>query len=124
MRYLALPANNSFSYQREQSQTHLRSGVKVFEYNKYEVLTVLDRSSQRSCSMLKGVLRNFTKFTGKHPCQSLFFNKVVGPATLLKSRLCHRCQFYEISKNIFFTERLWMTASKAYHLMLFTFLRN
>ena len=22
------------------------------------------------------VLRNFTKFTGKHPCQSLFFNKV------------------------------------------------
>ena len=24
----------------------------------------------------KGVLRNFTKFTGKHLCQSLFFNKV------------------------------------------------
>ena len=22
----------------------------------------------------KGVLRNFAKFTGKHPCQSLFFN--------------------------------------------------
>ena len=26
----------------------------------------------------KGVLRNFTKFTGKHLCQSLFFNKVLG----------------------------------------------
>ena len=26
----------------------------------------------------KGVLRNFTKFTGKHLCQSLFFNKVAG----------------------------------------------
>ena len=25
--------------------------------------------------MRKGVLRNFTKFTGKHLCQSLFFNK-------------------------------------------------
>ena len=28
--------------------------------------------------MKKGVLRNFTKFTGKHLCQSLFFNKVAG----------------------------------------------
>ena len=26
------------------------------------------------CSMKKVVLRNFTKFTGKHLCQSLFFN--------------------------------------------------
>ena len=26
----------------------------------------------------KGVLRNFTKFTGKHLCQSLFFNSVAG----------------------------------------------
>ena len=34
----------------------------------------------------KGVLRNFSKFTGKHLCQSLFFNKVASlkPATLLK----------------------------------------
>ena len=30
------------------------------------------------CSVRKGVLRNFTKFTGKHLCQSLFLNKVVG----------------------------------------------
>ena len=35
----------------------------------------------------------FAKFTGKHLCQSLFFNKVAGlrPATLLKKRLRHRC---------------------------------
>ena len=39
----------------------------------------------------KDVLRNFTKFTGKHLCQSLFFKKVAGPATLLKKRLWHRC---------------------------------
>ena len=26
----------------------------------------------------KGVLRNFAKFTGKHLCQRLFFNKVAG----------------------------------------------
>ena len=37
----------------------------------------------------RGVLENFTKVTGKHLCQSLFFNKVAGlrPATLLKKRL-------------------------------------
>ena len=36
--------------------------------------------------MRKGVLRNFAKFTGKHLCQSLFFNKVANlrPTTLLK----------------------------------------
>ena len=28
--------------------------------------------------MKKGVLRNFTKFTGKHLCQSLIFDKVAG----------------------------------------------
>ena len=26
----------------------------------------------------KGILRNFAKFTGKHLCQSFFFNKVAG----------------------------------------------
>ena len=52
-----------------------------------------NRSSHQSCSVWKGVLRKFTKFTGKHLCQSLFFNKVAGlkPATLLKKRLWHRC---------------------------------
>ena len=44
------------------------------------------RSSHRSCSIKKGILKNFSKFTGKHLCQSLFFNKVAGlrPAILLK----------------------------------------
>ena len=50
------------------------------------------RSSYQRCSVKKGVLTNFTKFTGKRLCQSLFFNKVTGlrPATLLKERLWHR----------------------------------
>ena len=30
------------------------------------------RSNHRRCSVRKGVLRNFAKFTGKHLCQSLF----------------------------------------------------
>ena len=41
------------------------------------------RSSHQRCSIKKGVLRNFTKFTGKHLCQSLFFNKVADLRTLL-----------------------------------------
>ena len=51
-----------------------------------------NRSSHQRCSMKNGVLRNFTKFTGKHMCQSLFFNTVayLSPATLLKKRLWHR----------------------------------
>ena len=53
----------------------------------------VDRGSHQRCSMKKGVLRNFIKFTGKHLCQSLFFNKVAGLrlSTLLKKRLLHRC---------------------------------
>ena len=45
-------------------------------------------SSRPEVFCKKGVLRNFTKFTGKHMCQSLFFNKVAGlrPATLLKKK--------------------------------------
>ena len=36
------------------------------------------RSSRLEVSFKKSVLRNFAKFTGKHLCQSLFFNKVAG----------------------------------------------
>ena len=49
-------------------------------------LIIIYRSSRPEVLCKKGVLRNFTKFTGKHLCQNLFFNKVAGlrPATLLK----------------------------------------
>ena len=51
------------------------------------------RSNQQRRSARKAVLRNFSKFTGKHLRQVLFYNKVAGPepATLLKMRLWHRC---------------------------------
>ena len=41
-----------------------------------------------------GVVRNFTKLTGKNLCQTLFFNNNVAClrlATLLKKRLWHKC---------------------------------
>ena len=40
------------------------------------------RSRRPEVFCRKGVLRNFTKLTGKHLWQRLFFNKVAGPATL------------------------------------------
>ena len=80
----------------------------------------------------KGVLRNFAKFTGKHLCESLVFNKVAGlRPTLLKKRLWHRCfpeafnftkketlalvffcEFCEISKNTFYYRTLLVAASE------------
>ena len=74
------------------------------------------RSSRRRCFVRKGVLRNFAKFTGKHMCQSLFYNKVADlrPATIKKDTLAQVffCEFCKISKNTFFTEHLWAAASE------------
>ena len=58
----------------------------------------------RRYSVKKVLLNFFAKFTGKHLCQSLFFNKGVGfrPATLLKERLWHRfLKICEIFKSTF-----------------------
>ena len=41
------------------------------------------RSSHQRCSIIKGVLINFAKFTGKHLCQSLFLNKVAGTRPMI-----------------------------------------
>ena len=67
------------------------------------------RSSHRRCSVKKGVLRNFAKFTGKHLCQRLFFDKVAGLRPLAQ---VFSYEFCEISKNNFFTEHLQTTASE------------
>ena len=60
----------------------------------WKFFTILTfRSIHWRCSVKKNVLRNFAKFTGKHLCQSLFFNNFAGlrPVTLLEKRLWHRC---------------------------------
>ena len=45
-----------------------------FSFNSYNI-TVNSEAVVRRCSIIKGVNKNFTIFTGKHLCQSLFFNK-------------------------------------------------
>ena len=73
----------------------------------------ISRSSRLELLCIKGVFRNFGKFTGKHLCQSVFFNKVagLGPATLLKKRCWPRCFPVNVakflSKNNFFKNTSW-----------------
>ena len=76
------------------------------------------RSSHQRCSRIKVVLRNFARFTGKHLCQSLFFNKVAGrrpqACNFIKKETLVQVfpsEFCEISKNTFFTDHPWATAS-------------
>ena len=65
------------------------------------------RSSHRRCSVRKGVLRNFTKLTGKQLRQRLFFNKIK------KESLAQvfSCEFCKNSQEHFFTEYLRSTAT-------------
>ena len=68
------------------------------------------RSSRRRCSVTKGVLRNFAKFTGSHLCQGLFFKKVAG-LFIKKEALAEvfSCEFCEILRIPFLTEHLrWL----------------
>ena len=58
----------------------------------------------------KGALKNFTKFTGKHLCWSLFFNKVAGLATSFKNwlgQMCFPVNFAKFLRTSFFIEHLW-----------------
>ena len=57
------------------------------------------RSSRPEVFCKKVVLRNFTKFTGKYMCQSLFFNKV---AVVYNMAQVFSYEFCEISENTFF----------------------
>ena len=64
----------------------------------------------------KGVLRNFAKFTGKHLCQRLYFNKGAGlrPALLLKKSPWLRCfpvNFAKFLRTPFFIEHIFVIAS-------------
>ena len=80
------------------------------------------RSSHWRCSVRKGVVRNLSTFTGKHLCQSLFFDKcaALNPATLIKKETLAQvlsCEFWEISKNAVFTEHLrWLLLNQGKHL--------
>ena len=57
---------------------YIRNDILITILDKKNGAVIIDRSSHQRCSVKRGVLRNFTKFTGKHLCQSLSFNKLAG----------------------------------------------
>ena len=69
----------------------------------------------------KSVLKNFAKFTRKHLCQSLFFNKVAGLNLQVykKETLAQGffCEFGKFFKSVFLTEQLQMIAPRSLRLM-------
>ena len=64
-----------------------------------------DRSSHQSCSVKKGVLRNFAKIHRKTSVPESLFNKVEGAVCNFIKKLTLAqvlsCEFCEISKNTF-----------------------
>ena len=99
--------NKLFTYPRAHISKSKRCFIMKFSYEDEDI-----RSSRPEVFCKKGILRNFSKFTGKHLCQSLLFNNVAGlrPATLFKKRLWHRCfpvNFAKFLRTPFFIEHLW-----------------
>ena len=91
--------------------------VEMVSYKKICQVTLnfcFSRSSRLEVFCRKDFLRHFAKFTGKHLCQSLCFNKVADlrPATLLKKRFWHRCfpvNFAKFLRTTLFTQHLrWL----------------
>ena len=102
----AFLGQHNFYSEPLQTCQHNTKNVYLFFLMLYEPLKL----SHRRCAAKKGVLNNFTKFTGKHLCESFFFR----PGTLLKKRLCHRCfpvSFEKFLRTPFFTEHFRRTAS-------------
>ena len=86
-----------------------------FKFKLSRLLVTRLRCSRSEVFCKNSVLKNFAKFTWKHLCQSLFFNKVAGDAcNFIKKEtlaLVLSCEFCEIFKNThhgtpFFIEQL------------------
>ena len=83
----------------------LLHNAKTDLFDKNLALKGYHRSSHQRCSIKKGVLKEFAKFTGKHLCQE----------TLAQAFSCEFCETY---RNTCFTEHLWTTASNTSSLTL------
>ena len=77
----------------------------IYECEKHDRKYCMFRNSRPEVFCKKCVLRNSAKFTGKHLCQSLFFNNVAQVFS---------CEFCEISKNTFSYRTPPMAASVCY----------
>ena len=74
-------------------RSSLLTVYKIFIRSHLDYADVVYRSSHRRCSVKKGSLGNFAKFTGTHLRQRLFFIKKESLAQVFSGEFC------EISKN-------------------------
>ena len=95
--------------------------MKYYEWGEnhfYSLTCVTFRSTYFQVFFKIGVLKNFSKFTGKAPASEFLFTKVAGSgmrlATLLKETLeqAFSYEFCEISKYNFFHRTLLVAASE------------
>ena len=86
-------------------------GNKVCKYNYFWMELRRFKSNLPEVLCKKGAFKNFSKFTGTHLCQSLFFNEIAGlrPATLLKVRLAQAfsSEFCGTLRTSFSLKSLW-----------------
>ena len=80
----------------------------------------------RICSVRKGVLRNFIKFTGKHMCERVSFLIKLQPSVcnFIKRETLAQvffCEFCKISKNAFSYITPPVAASEVYEKSSFTY---
>ena len=87
--------------------------MEVHLFSKINHSHLLKQPSDMFCK--KRCSQKFRKIHKKRPVQSRFFNKVAGLGLQLyqkkNSAQVFSCEFCEISKNLFFIEYLWVTAS-------------
>ena len=100
------------------SHIKFHANIKAKGFRKKHIRRIFEKISRSSrpevfCKKaVLTVLRNFTKFTGKLLCQSLFFNKVAG----LRQRYLAQvfsCEFCEIYKNAYFSYRTRLVAASS-----------
>ena len=83
------------------------------EFLRYdESLKTFTEAVDRGCSVKKGVIKNFEKFTGKRQRKSLFLNKVEACNFIKKKTLAQvfSCEFREIFENTFLIQHVRATA--------------
>ena len=84
----------------------------VFDFDRGVKYLQKYRSSLPEVFCKRGVLENLAKFTGKHLCQSPFFNKVAGLCNFIKKETLSQLfsyEFCEIFQKTFFLEQLrWL----------------
>ena len=89
--------------------TQMLPFIKTKRNQKWEIPRLPNISSHRRCSVKKGVLKYFAKFTGKHLCQSFFFNNVAGLRTPFLQNTSERLLLYLLCFSLYKNHELELT---------------